>query len=195
MDVFVADLRHGLRLLRQSPAFTLIAVVTLALGIGANTAIFSMVDAVILRPLPYNDPDRLVMIWEDSSLAGFPKNTPAPGNYNDWRRMSRSLMDIAATRGASASLNGEGAPEQAAGRAVTGNFLAVLGVQPLVGRGISDEDDRTGAPVVVISHGLWQRRFGGDRHVIGRKILLNDSPYEIIGVMARGFVFRNREID
>ena len=195
MDVVLADLRHGLRLLRKSPAFTLIAVLTLALGIGANTAIFSMVDAVILRALPYRDPDRLVMVWEDASLAGFPKNTPAPGNYNDWRRMNRSLVDIAATRGAIASLNGDGAPEQIVGRAVTGNFLSVLGIQPLIGRAISDEDDRTGAPVVIISHGLWQRRFAGDRGVIGRKILLNDSPHEVIGVMPPAFVFRNREID
>lgn len=154
MDALLADLRHGLRLLRKSPAFTLIAIVTLALGIGANTAIFSMVDAVIVRALPFADPDRIVMVWEDSSFAGFPRNTPAPGNYTDWRRMNRSFVDMAATRGATASLTGDGSPEQVAGRAVTPSFFSVLGTQPLLGRAITDDEDRTGAPVTLISYGL-----------------------------------------
>jgi putative ABC transport system permease protein len=195
MDALIADLRHGLRLLRRSPGFTSVAVVTLALGIGANTAIFSMVDAVVLRALPYADPDRLVMVWEESRLADFPKNTPAPANFADWRRMNRSFADMAATRGVSASLTGAGEPEQVLGRAVTPSFFPVLGVQPIIGRVVTENDDRSGAPVVVISDALWQRRFGGDAAALGRTILLNDSPYEIIGVMPRSFVFRNREID
>src|SRR5580765_2450994 len=102
MDSFLADLRYSLRLLRKAPGFAATAVATLALGIGANTAIFSAVDAVLIRPLPYADPNRVVLVWEDNSVAGFPRNTPAPGNYVDWKRMQRSFSDIAATRGGSA---------------------------------------------------------------------------------------------
>ena len=98
MDNLIADLRHTLRQLRKSAVFTMVAVGTLALGIGANTALFAIVDAVLLRPLPYADPDRVVMVWEDSSFAGFPKNTPAPGNVAEWRRLNHSFVDIAATR-------------------------------------------------------------------------------------------------
>src|SRR4029453_18695293 len=110
MDWF-ADLRYGARLFRKSPLFTVIAVATLALGIGANAAIFSVVDAVMIRALPFADPDRLVVLWEDVSFAGIPKNTPSPGNYNEWRRLNRSFEDIAATRGATASPPRHGAPD------------------------------------------------------------------------------------
>src|SRR5213080_146514 len=99
MDAFLADVRYALRLLRKSPGFTAVAIATLALGIGANTAIFSTVDAVLIRALPYADPDRIVMMWEDASALGFPKNTPAPGNYSDWARLNRSFSAVAATRG------------------------------------------------------------------------------------------------
>src|SRR5215212_5499335 len=104
MDALLADVRYGLRLLRKAPAFTIIAIATLALGIGANTAIFSTVDALLIRALPYADPDRLVMVWEDATAAGFPRNTPAPGNYYDWARLNRCFSGIAATRGASANV-------------------------------------------------------------------------------------------
>ena len=105
MDILLADLRYSLRLLRKSPAFTAIAVATLGLGIGANTAIFSTVDALLIRALPYADADRVVMIWEDASEAGFPRNTPAPANYADWARMNRSFAGMAATRGTSANIS------------------------------------------------------------------------------------------
>src|SRR4051812_6873713 len=195
MDTLVADLRYSLRLLRKSPAFTAIAVATLALGIGANTAIFSAVDAVLIRPLPYADPDRVVLVWEENLAANFPRNTPAPGNYAEWLRMSRSFASLAATRGGSASLTGDGAPEQVRGRRVTPNFFDVLGVRPAIGRTFTADEDRTAAPVVVISDALWRRRYGGDRSIVGRTVLMNDNRYEIIGVMPRGFVFRDREID
>src|SRR4249919_199273 len=116
MDSFLADLRYSLRLLRKAPGFTAIAVATLALGIGANTAIFSAVDAVLIRPLPYTDPDRVVLVWEDNTAAGFPRNTPAPGNYSDWKRLQRSFSGIAATRGGSASVTSDGPPEPIPGR-------------------------------------------------------------------------------
>lgn len=195
MDSILPDLRFTLRLLRKTPVVTLVAVGTLALGIGANTAMFSIVDSVILRRLPCGDPDRLVMVWEETTAAGFPRNTPAPGNYTEWRLRNRSFADLAATQGVNAILTGEAAPEQVLGRAVTANFFPVLGVQPLLGRSFTEEEDRTGAPVTVVSFALWQRRYGGDPSVIGRKILMNDNPFQIIGVMPRPFVFRSRDID
>jgi putative ABC transport system permease protein len=189
------DLRYALRLFRKSPLFTIVAVATLALGIGANAVIFSAVDALVIRSLPYSDPDRVALIWEDNTRAGFPKNTPAPANFADWRRMNRTFEDIAATRGATSSLTGDGQPEQVLGRAVTPNFFAVLGVAPQRGRTFTEQENETGAAVVVISHGLWQRRYGGDPSIVGRTLLMNDNRYEVIGVMPRTFVFRNREID
>ena len=192
---WLSDVRYGLRLFRKSPLFTLIAVGTLALGIGANAAIFSVVDAVVIRALPFSDPDRVVMVWEDASFAGFPRNTPAPGNFNEWRRLNRSFEDMAAARGATASLTGDGEPEQVRGRAVTSNFFRVLGVAPQRGRTFTEEEDRTGAQVVVITHRLWQRRYGGDPSIVGRTLLMNDRRHEVIGVMPPSFVFRDREID
>ncbi len=132
MDALLADVQYGLRLLRKSPGFTAVAIATLALGIGANTAIFSTVDAILIRALPYADPDRVVMVWEDAREIGFPRNTPAPGNFADWARLNRSFAGVAATRGSSMNLTGDGVPEQVVGRAVTANFFPVLGVKPLI---------------------------------------------------------------
>jgi putative ABC transport system permease protein len=195
MRTLIGDLLHGARLLRRAPGFAVVAIATLALGIGANTAIFSTIDAVLLRPLPYRDADRVVMVWEDASHLGFPRNTPAPANYFDWKARNRVFIDIAATRGAIANLTGGGPPEQVLGRRVTANFFAVLGVQPLLGRTFTDDEDRSGAPVAVISYGLWQRRFNGDRGALGSPLLMNGSSRTVIGVMPRSFSFRGREID
>jgi putative ABC transport system permease protein len=195
MSNLLADLRFGLRLLRQAPAFTTVAVVALALGIGANTAIFSTVDAVLLRPLPFHNPDRLVMVWEDASYASFPKNTPASGNFFEWKARNRVFTDMAATRGGSANLTADGPPEQVLGRGVTPNFFAVLGVRPLAGRTFTEEEERTGAPVAIISYGLWQRRYAGDPATVGRRILVNGASYSIIGIMPRDFAFRGRDLD
>src|SRR4026207_1137024 len=125
IDDLVQDLRYTLRLLRKTPVFTLVAVGTLALGIGANTTMFSIVDSVVLQTLPYSDPDRLVMVWEDATVVGFPRNTPAPGNYTEWRRQNRSFTDLAATQSVNAILTGDEAPEQVLGRAVTPSFFSV----------------------------------------------------------------------
>ncbi len=170
------------------------AVGALALGIGANTAIFSTVDAVLLRPLPFTDPDRVVMVWEDASIASFPRNTPAPGNFIDWKKRNHVFSEMAATRGASANLTADGPPEQVVGRATTANFFDVLGVRPLVGRTFTEEEDRTGASVAVISYALWQGRYSGDPGVINRDILINGLKSTVIGVMPREFAFRNREM-
>jgi len=190
-----SDLRYGLRLLRHAPGFTAVAVGALALGIGANTAIFSTVDAVLLRPLPFADPDRIVMVWEDASASSFPKNTPAPANFVDWKRRSHVFSDMAATQGASASLTADGPPEQVLGRATTANFFNVLGVRPVAGRVFTEEEDRTGAPVAIISYALWQRRYAGSAGVIDRDILINGLKSRIIGIMPREFAFRDREMD
>ena len=158
MDL-LADIRYALRLLRKTPVFTVAAVATLALGIGANATIFSLVHSVLVRPLPYGSPDQLVMVWEDATAAGFPRNTPAPGNYNDWRALNQSFVDMAATRSVNASLTMDGPPEQVLGRAVTTNFFDVLGVRPQLGRSFFPEEDAQGVRVVIISDALWQRRY------------------------------------
>jgi putative ABC transport system permease protein len=191
----ITDLRYGLRLLRRSPVFAVVTMGTLALGIGATTAIYSIVESVVRRPLPYRDPERVVMVWEDSSYVGFPRNTPAPANYFSWKEMNRVFEDIAATRGASANLTTGGPPEQVIGRRVTSNFFSVLGVQPVVGRTFTEEENRSGAPVTLISYGLWQRRYAGDPSVVGTDIMMSGSRRRVIGVMPRGFVFRSRDVD
>src|SRR5580658_1168782 len=147
MRTLLADLRYGLRLFRQAPAFTAIAICALALGIGANTAIFSTLDSIVLRALPYHDPDRVVMVFEDSSHIGFPHNTPAPANFFDWKAQNHVFTDMAAVRYRGKSVTGDGTPEQLMGQAVTPNFFGVLGVAPQVGRTFSKDEDRDGAQV------------------------------------------------
>jgi predicted permease len=191
----LADIRYAVRVLARSPVFAVAAIGTLALGIGANTTIFSLVQSVLLQPLPYANPDQLVMVWEDASTIGFPKNTPAPGNYNEWKAANRSFSDMAATRGNAASLTGDGRPEQVIGRAVTANFFNVLGVRPALGRAFASGEDTSGVAVVVISHALWQRRYQGDPRIVGRTMVMNDAKYEVIGVAPKAFVFRDRDID
>ena len=162
MPRFLFDLRHGARVLLRTPGVTATALIALALAIGANTAMFSVVDAVLLRPLPFEDPDRLVMVWEDSSHVGFPRNTPAPANWADWRKQNTVFTDIGASRGATYNLTGDGPPERAIGRRLTGNFWEVLKAKPLLGRTFTVEEDEKDAKVAVISYTLWKRRFGAD---------------------------------
>jgi len=192
MQTLFADLRYGVRLLIKSPGFTSIAVLALALGIGANTAIFSLVDRVLIRPLPYADADRLVMVWEDASFLSFPRNTPAPANYVDWKSQNQVFTDLAATRGRLASLTGDGNPETILGRGVTANLFDVLGVKPLLGRTFTEQEDRSGERVVLIAYGLWQSRYGGDPGIIGRNILMDGVKTTVIGVMRPEFNFPGR---
>ena len=195
IDELTQDFKFATRMLTKDRGFAITVVVVLALGIGANTAIFSVVDALVLKPLPFFEPDRLVMIWEDASKVGFPENTPAPGNYFSWRERNRTFSDLAATRSASANLTVDGPPEFIMGRRVTANFFDVLGVRPLFGRTFTEEEDRTGAPVTIISYGLWQRRYRGNSDAVGQTMVMNGQRRTIIGVMPRGFVFRDRERD
>ena len=189
------NLRQALRQIFKNPGFFAVAVAALALGIGANTAIFSAVEAVLLRPLPYFHPDRLVMVWEDSSFIGFPNNTPAPANYVDWKEQNTVFTDMAARQGSSMSLTGGGAPEQLFGQRVTPNFFDVLGVQPAIGRVFTPEEDKAKEQVALLSYGLWQRRFGRDTSVVGRSILLNNTQTKVLGVMSKGFFFREKNVD
>ncbi|RPI26577.1 MAG: ABC transporter permease [Acidobacteria bacterium] len=196
LEQLALDAGYGLRLFRRNPAFSAIAIATLALGIGGITAIFSAFGAVLIRPLPYSDADRLVMIWDDMSREGRPGHMPTPAEWLEWRRHNTVFTDIAATQPGDAALSGDAEPEQVPARKTTANLWSVLGVTPLIGRVFTEEEDEKGVRVVVISHGLWQRRYGGSPDVLGRNITVNDSPYEVIGVMPREFYFMPaRDID
>jgi putative ABC transport system permease protein len=197
LDVAGRDVRDGLRQLRRNPAFSAIAIATLALGIGGVTAMFSAVDAVLIRRLPYADADRLVMIWDAMGATDVTsKHNATPAEWIEWRRLNTVFTDLAATQPADAMLSGDGEPEQVPARKVTWTFWSVLGVQPMLGRGFTEDEDNRSMRVVVISHGLWQRRFGGAPDIIGRTMSLNDEPHEVIGVMPSDFYFMpSREIE
>ncbi|HTU45837.1 MAG TPA: ABC transporter permease [Bryobacteraceae bacterium] len=194
-DLLTLDLRFVVRSLSKTPAFSVVAILTLAVGIGANTAIFSGIHTLLLGPMPYAHPERLVAIWEDASAVGFPHNNPAVANYLDWKRMNHVFTDMAALRFRVKNLTGEGRPEAVLGRGVTSNFFDVLGSRPLLGRTFTEQEDRTGAKVVVIGYGLWQRRFGGARDVIGRTLLMDKEPYTVIGVMRAAFAYPDRRYE
>ncbi len=188
METLIKDIQYGIRSLLKRPGFTSIAVITLALGIGANTAIFSVVNAVLLRALPFHDPDGLVMVWEDASFAGFPRNTPAAANYADIKAQNQSFEGIAALSFRSFNITGDGEPEKVEAFAATADLLPLLGVKPLLGRVILPEEDTPGAnKVVVLNYNLWQQRYGGDQRIVGRQLQLNGEKYSVIGVMPAGF--------
>src|SRR5205814_3609343 len=187
------DLRYGLRTLAKNPAFTSIAIIALALGIGANSAIFSVVDAVLLRPLPFKKPAQLVMLWENAAHLGFPKNTPSPANFLDWRAQNTVFTGMAAMATKNFNLTGVGEPERLDGRRVSVNLFDLLGMQPHFGRGFLPQEDTPGTHVVILSHGLWQRRFGSDPRIIGQTVNLNGESYSVVGVMPPGINVPSRE--
>ena len=192
LDDLTQDLRYGLRMLRRHAGFTAVAALTLALGIGANTATFSVLEAALLRPFPYPAADRLVMLWENVNIPAYKndQNTPAPGNFNDWRRQSQSYSAMAAIASRAWNLTGSGNPIRISGEAVSSDFFDVLAIEPALGRRFTTADDTRGSErVAVLSHGLWSDRFGGDPSAVGRTLLLDDVPYTIVGVMPRGFAF------
>ena len=190
MENLVQDLRYGVRMLLQKPAFTFVVVLALAVGIGANSAIFSVVNAVLLRPLPYADPERLVMIWMDNSRINIAEDWHSFPNYTDYRDHNEVLELIAAFNNRSFNITGSGEPERVQGAWMTTSLLPLLGVAPALGRNFSSEEEQPGKDqVVIIGHGLWQRRFGGDPNILEQTIMLNGNPRTVIGVMPEGFAF------
>jgi len=192
MQTLLQDLRYGARMLMKKPGFTLIAVLTLALGIGANTAIFSVVNAVLIRSLPYAQAERLVTVWEKTRMSE--QNQINIGNFLDWKAQNNVFTDVAAFADARAILTGEGEPEEIPAQRVTDNLFSVLSANAMLGRTFSPDDSKPGQNnVIVISYGLWQRRFGGDPNVIGRKALLGNFENTIIGVMPPDFKWHIRK--
>ena len=196
MDTLLRDIRHGARSLLKRPAFTLIAVTTLALGIGANTAIFSVVNTVLLRPLPYSDSQRIVTIWQNNTKAGVARNDVSPANFLDWREQNRSFASMSGIEPFGLTMIGNGEPERFPAWLVTDGFFETLGSKPLHGRTFTSADYQPGNErVVVISYALWQRRFGGDPNLVGRKLTLNGQPFTVVGVMPTEFQFpADREV-
>jgi predicted permease len=185
---FLQDIRFALRTLLKSPGFALMAILTLAIGIGANTAIFTVLNAVLLRPLPFHEPGKLMILTESSQQ--FDSMSVAYLNFQDWKAQSSSFEGLAMFRRSDYTLIGDRGPEHILGREISAGFFSLLGVTPTLGRDFRPEDDQEGAtPVAVLSYGLWQRRFGGDENILGKTVHLNDQNYTIVGIAPRDFWF------
>jgi len=189
METFWQDIRYGIRMLRKDAGFTAIALLTLALGIGANTAIFSILDAVLLKPLPFPEPHRLTAIWGTDSKNGEAHRALSYPDFTDYRDQNRSLEALAAYTDGTFTLTGNGEPAQLHGGIVSASLLSVLRAAPEMGAGFTPEDDKPGARVVLLSHSMWKSRYAGDRAIIGRTIVLNERAYTVIGVMPPSFQF------
>jgi putative ABC transport system permease protein len=183
LEILWQDLRFGGRMLRKHPGVTLSAVLTMALGIGATSAVFSIVNPLLLRPLPFRDPDRLITIYE-TCLPKFPRFSVSPGNYYAWREQSPAFAGMAAAKSLTLTLTGDGDPERLAGRRVTTGYFELFGVRPVLGRDFLPEEDAPGhSDVIILSQGVWQRRFGGDPGILNRTVVLDGKPYAVVGVM------------
>src|SRR5262249_16302028 len=203
VETTLQDVRYGLRALRRNPVYALVAVATLAVGIGAGTAVFSIARAVLLRPLPYADPGALVRIFETNPLKNWTRNIAAPANYADWKQRNTVFTDIAAyeqfnangSGGQDVFLTGRGEPQALKSLRVTRNLFPVLGAAPLGGRTFTDAETFEGqARVAILGYGLWQSAFGGDPAIVGRTITLSGRAYDVVGVMPREFFFPGRDI-
>jgi predicted permease len=188
------DLRYTWRTLRRTPVFCVVAVATLALGIGVNTAIFTAVDSTLLRPLPYADAGRLVMLWEDRSAFGLGQNWLSPGNFGEWRGRNHVFSGMAALHAVTVNLGGDGPPEALFCRRVTANFFTVMGVQPMIGRAFTAEEEHKRAPVAVLSYQIWQTHFGANPGLVGSQVQLDGNSVTVIGVMPRDFTFQRRQV-
>ena len=196
MSTIRSDVRHAVRLLWRYPATSILALTTLALGIGANTAIFSVVDAVLLRQLPYSQPDQLVMVWEQRPPENVLKNVVSAADFLDWRKRQEPFVAAAALATQSATLTGQGEPRDIRAAAVSWQFFDIFGVVPAHGRRFQPDDEVFGRHrVLLISDGLWRRLFAADPGVVGRKIDLNGNPWEIVGVLPASFRFRDASLD
>jgi putative ABC transport system permease protein len=194
-DEMIQDLCYGARMLVKSPGFTFVAALTLALGIGANTAVFSVIEAVLLRSLPYQDSERLCMLWKSVPARNIEWDWTSYPTIRDWREQSKSFEDMAAIllpSGSEVTLQSDAGPELIQGSKVSGNFFEILGVMPLLGRTFTDDEARLGGAVVVLSYGFWQRRFGGDGAVLGRTLQLDNRSATVIGVMPAYFQFPDK---
>jgi len=190
LDALRQDVRFGVRMLIRRPGFATVAVLTLGLGMGATTAMFSLIDSVLLKPLPFHEPDRLTMVWEVRPRFNRPRIEVAPLNYVDWQQQVQAFESLAAYLGGSVNLTGTGTPERLVAAQVTPNLFPTLGVDPLVGRWFVTPEGSPGqTAVAILSYGLWQRRFGADRDIVGQMIRLDGQPHLVVGVMPRGFQF------
>src|SRR5258705_4394936 len=190
MHTLWQDLRYGARMLLKQPGFTSVAVVTLALGIGANTAIFSVINAVLLRPLPYHEPDRLVTIWEEMPQRGMYEIPVSFANLRDWVDQTKTVDQISAYTFTNLNLSGVGEPARLGAVRSSANLFSLVGAAPLLGRSFLPEEDKEGANrVVILGHALWQSRFGSDSGIIGRSLTLDNQNYTVVGVMPSGLQF------
>jgi len=190
METFLQDLRYGARMLARKPGFTFVAIITLALGIGANTAIFSVVNGVLLRPLPYKDVDRILTVWESDAQSGKKEDGAAPANFLDWRDQNQVFEQMAIAEPYSLRLTGNGEPESFRSWLVSESFFDILGVKPLYGRTFLPEETQAGNErVVIIGESLWRGRFGADPNLVGQSLLFNGQPHTIVGIMPAEFQF------
>src|SRR5215212_5867036 len=192
METLLQDLRFSFRTLNKNRGFTALAVLCLALGIGVNTTMFSVVDSMLLRPFPFKDPDRIVALHQTQLKTGVDRGWPAYPTFLDWQREATSFEQMAALDQRSLAISGgtDEEPERVEGSAISWNFFPMLGIQPLLGRGFREEEDRFGAePVVLLSHELWTRRYHQAPAVVGRTITVNETPRVVVGVMPERFKF------
>src|SRR5687767_392712 len=195
MHKLIQDLRYAIRTMRKKPGFTLIAVMTLALGIGASAAIFTVVNAGLLRGLPYKSADSLYHVWESTPQKEFAQREFSYPDYQDYQQ-NQVFEGLAAYAGGGAIMSGRGEPERVFAPAASANFFTVLGVDPLLGRTFQEGEDKPGAPrVVVLTYGIWQRSFGGDQGIIGQAVTLNGDSHTVVGVLPASFQFALRQAD
>src|ERR1051326_8230681 len=188
MSTLARDLRYAFRAFRKSPGFTVAAILSLAIGIGANTAIFSITSALLLRPLPYKDSDRLLILWNSSPGLGITRDWFSSAQYFDIKNNHHGFEQVALAIGGNYNLTGQGEPERVGVVRTSSNLLSILGAQPAQGRLFTPEDDRYGGPnVAIMGYGLWARRYGSDPHMVGRHIIINTHDYEVIGVLPKSF--------
>jgi putative ABC transport system permease protein len=196
MPSVLQDLRHGARLLVRSPGFGLVAIIALAIGIGANTAVFSVINTLLVQRLPYRDADSLAIVWEHNTVRQRRSNVVGPANFIHWREMNQSFEDLAAVSMTySVTITGDGEPEELQAQSISAGLFEILGVRPALGRGFSAAENVPGTTAVVISDRLWRRRFGSDRTILQRAIVSQGTPYTVIGVMPPGFSFLDKSVD
>ena len=195
LETLFQDLRYGFRSLRKKPGFTLTAVIALALGIGANSAIFSVINGVLLRSLPYQDSDKIVMVWERNLRSSRSQNVVSPANFLDWKKEATSFQQFAASWDTRVNITSGGEPEEIQVQRVSADFFSVLGVAPKLGRSFRPEEDVPGGnPAVVLSYELWQSRFGGNPGIIGQPVTMSGRALNVIAVMPPGFHFLNNQV-